>query len=63
VDDVLMGVAWIHQHQIGRQFREPIESIARQAIFDRDVLALDVPGFGKTPAERIQEMPTRAPGG
>src|SRR5262249_52275789 len=52
--------AHLSADQIGRQFREPIESIARQAIFDRDVLALDVPGFGKTPAERIQEMPTRS---
>src|SRR5262249_32657587 len=53
-----------HSHlsadQIGRQFREPIESVARQAIFDRDILALDVAGFGETSTERIQEMPTRS---
>jgi hypothetical protein len=47
-----MGVAWIHQHQIGRQFREPIVSIARQAIFDRDVLALEVPGPDVTESKK-----------
>src|SRR5262249_46687742 len=45
--------------QTRRQFRQAIET-ARQPIFDCNVPALDVAAFRDTPAERIQEIPTRS---
>src|SRR5262249_7882793 len=45
--------------QIRGQFRQAIET-ARQPIFDCNVPALDVAAFRDTPAERIQEIPTRS---
>jgi hypothetical protein len=41
--------------KIGGHLCKPIESAIRQAIFDGDVLAFDVSGFGKTAAECLQE--------
>jgi hypothetical protein len=43
-------------NQIGRQLRQPVEGIVRPPILDRDVLALDKAGFGKSTAERCREM-------
>ena len=38
-------------NQIGRQCRQPIELIFRPAVFDRDVLALDIAGLFEALAE------------
>ena len=47
-------------HQVSRLLREPVESPFRQAILDGNVLALDVAGFGKAPAECIQDVRRRS---
>jgi hypothetical protein len=46
-------------HQIGRQFRQPIDFVARPAELDSHVLPLDVAGFAEAFAERGQEMGAR----
>jgi hypothetical protein len=38
--------------QIGRQFRQPIDFIVRQAVFDRHVLALNIANFAQALTER-----------
>ena len=42
--------------QLGRQRRQPIVLTFRPAIFDRDILALDITGFAQTLAERGNEV-------
>jgi hypothetical protein len=39
--------------QTGRQIREPIQTAARQATVDRNILAIDVAAFVETPEERL----------
>ena len=46
-------------NQIGRQRRQPIDLILGPAVFDRDVLALDIAGFLQALAKCAQTIRDR----